>query len=40
MTDHSPHLDEIWPEELRLQDKGRRLSVTFSIGEIHNLDAE
>ncbi len=40
MTDHSPHLDEIWPEELRLQDKGRRLSVTFSNGEIHNLDAE
>ena len=40
MTDHSPHQDEIWPEELRLQDKGRRLSVTFSNGEIHNLDAE
>ena len=40
MTDHSLQQDEIWPEELRLQDKGRRLSVTFSNGEIHNLDAE
>lgn len=32
--------DDIWPEELRLQDKGRRLIVSFNNGENHSLDAE
>lgn len=32
--------EDIWPEELRLQDKGRRLAVSFNNGESHELAAE
>ena len=40
MTDRGTQVDEVWPEELRLQEQGRRLSVTFNNGEAHVLDAE
>ena len=40
MTDLGAHDGDVWPEELRLQDQGRRLLISFSNGEMHSLDAE
>jgi DUF971 family protein len=33
-------VSEAWPEELRLKDHGRTLSVSFDGGEVHDLPAE
>lgn len=33
-------MNDPWPEELRVSDKGRVLHVTFDSGERHALDAE
>lgn len=33
-------MSDIWPTGLRVQDKGKNLSITFDSGETHNLSAE
>lgn len=40
MSDEAAGEPRIWPEELRLRDKGRLLSVTFDNGERFDLPAE
>ena len=41
MTELSaPMSDDVWPEELRLQNGGKTLTVVFNNGEQHDLDAE
>jgi DUF971 family protein len=41
MTEQSASLPEdAWPEELRLRDVGKVLTVVFNNGEQHDLDAE
>lgn len=41
MTDQSASLpDDVWPEELRLRNGGKVLTVVFNTGEQHDLDAE
>ncbi|MDX1717830.1 MAG: DUF971 domain-containing protein [Anderseniella sp.] len=41
MTELSaPMSDDVWPEELRLRNGGKTLTVVFNNGEQHDLDAE
>lgn len=41
MTEQSAALpDDVWPEELRLRNGGKTLTVVFNNGEQHDLDAE
>lgn len=40
MVDVAGQKDDIWPEELRLQEQGCLLKVVFNSGETHFLNAE